>query len=300
VAMKGSKMFTTGFGILCVIVLVIAIVIFNMYTTKKRENFVESEILEPGTRTKQEIAIVSMMKSPKNLETWLQIHRAIGIARFYIRLEETSDAEAFLQSQPDVHLQIGESTGINEYKEIQTRQNVWVNEALRLGQVDGMSWLIHIDSDEIVEGDLDIVRRLPETTRTFWMQNVEAKYAAIPRAQDNCFTAAQFVNCAEPGSSCVSYANGKSGGRCSPDVSAFGPHRFTTLKKGGDDPKLEGIVVQHYESCDFAMYKEKYAGLAVQDQDNDIPFPYYRDSIEAAKTGNDSELERVYAKYRVV
>jgi hypothetical protein len=299
--MKGSKMFTTGFSILCVVLLVIGIVIFNMYTTKKRENFVESEILEPKKAVEsRKIAIVSMMKSPKNLETWLRIHRAIGIARFYIRLEDTPDAEAFLQSQSDVYLQIGESTGINEYKEIQTRQNTWVNEALRLGQVDGMSWLIHIDSDEIVEGDLDIVRRLPENTRTFWMQNVEAKYAAIPRTQDNCFTAAQFVNCAEPGASCVSYANGKAGGRCSPDVSAFGPHRFTSSRNRSDDPKLEGIVVQHYESCDFAMYKEKYAGLAVQDQDNDIPFPYYRDSIEAAKTGNDSELERVYAKYRVV
>jgi len=35
------------------------------------------------------IAIVSMMYKPKNVESWLEIHRNLGISHFYIRLENT-------------------------------------------------------------------------------------------------------------------------------------------------------------------------------------------------------------------
>ena len=31
----------------------------------------------------------------------------------------------------------------------------------------------------------------------------------------------------------------------------------------------------------------------------DIPFPYYKDSIDAALSGNDENLKKIYTKYRV-
>lgn len=283
---------------LFVSILVITIAIVIVFIIQKLY-FAKNEGFTDAIANK--IAIVSMIKNPKSLETWLQKHRDLGISRFYIRLEETPDLVSFLDMQPDVYLKIGESSGINEYKEIQTRQNAWVDEALKLAKDDGMSWLIHIDSDEILEGDLDIIRNLPDNTRTFWMQNLEAKYKAIPKRQDNCFVAAKYVNCANPdsGETCVSYANGKAGGRCAPDVSSFGPHRFKSNQWGNPDPKLEKVVVHHYESCDFEQYKAKYKNLALQDQANDIPFTYYTDSIAAVLEGNDQALERVYTQYRV-
>ena len=39
-----------------------------------------------------------MMKSPKNIDTWLRKHRNLGIQHFYIRLEETPDLEEYLKS----------------------------------------------------------------------------------------------------------------------------------------------------------------------------------------------------------
>lgn len=281
----------TWFSVTIVFILFICIGIYNsIYFSKTKEGFTN------------QLAVVSMIKNPKNMETWLQKHRDLGILRFYIRLEQTPELESFLESQPDVYVKIGQSSGVNEYKEIQTRQNAWVNEALQLAANDGMDWLIHIDSDEILEGDIDQIRNLPESTRTFWMQNVEAKYKSIPKSHDNCFVAAKFVNCAKPdaGESCVSYANGKAGGRCAPDVSSFGPHRFKSNQWGNPDPELKGIVVQHYESCDFEQYKAKYKNLATQDLANDIPFSYYNDSIKAVLEGNDPALERVYTEYRLV
>lgn len=250
----------------------------------------------------QPIAIVSMMKKPKNIDTWLAKHRLLGISRFYIRLEDTPDLEEMLGEQMDVVLTVGKSTGTNEYLDIQKRQNKMMDEALKQAKADGQSWLIHIDSDEILEGDLAEIRALPETVRTFWFQNEEAKYANIPRSTDSCFDAAQFTNCAEHPTECVSYGNGKGGGRVADDVMADGPHRFKSSKPEANaaQPKLSQLIVQHYESCDFDVYKKKFQSLAVQDSPNNIPFSYYTDSIEAAKLPGDDALERVFMQYRVV
>jgi hypothetical protein len=223
---------------------------------------------------KMGIGIISMMKEPKDIETWLEKHRDLGIRHFYIRLEETPDLELFLKSQPDVTVRSGESNGVNEYEDIQKRQNKWVNEAFQMAALDNtqVKWLIHIDSDELLQGDLDQIEALPDDVRTFWMQNLDK---------------------------CVSYGNGKSGGRVAPDVSANGPHRMKTSITGSSMPKLPGLFVQHYESCNFEIYKKKFKRLAVQDRKLDIPFPYYNESIDAARRDDDNALRNIYKKYRV-
>ena len=97
-----------------------------------------------------------------NKKYWLKKHRDLGVCHFYIRLEETPELEDYLDSQQDVTLQKGSSTGINEYAEIQNRQNKWVDEAFEEAKSDNTDteWLIHIDSDEIISGDLKKVQEL--------------------------------------------------------------------------------------------------------------------------------------------
>jgi hypothetical protein len=96
-----------------------------------------------------------MMRRPKDLDDWLEYHRAMGIMRFYIRLEDTEDLEEYLANQDDITLEIGKSTGKDEYKEIQTRQCTMVDAALKKAQDDHMYWLIHIDLDELLDGEID-------------------------------------------------------------------------------------------------------------------------------------------------
>ena len=272
------------------------------YLTWKSSEFgKEGFFLESFFRKKSNIGIVSMMKDPKNIETWLDMHRVLGIRHFYIRLEETPDLELLLKNQPDVTVRSGKSSGVNEYEHIQIRQNAWVDEALKMATLDNqqVKWLIHIDADEILQGNLDQIAQLPENVRTFWMQNLEAKYSKIPSESDNCFEASTFVDCSKHPDKCVSYGNGKSGGRAAPDVVANGPHRMKTNTPNSSMPKLSDVFVQHYESCDFETYKKKFKRLAVQDKNNDIPFPYYNESIEACKHDDDDELRRIYTKYRI-
>jgi hypothetical protein len=67
----------------------------------------------------------------------------------------------------------------------------------------------------------------------------------------------------------------------------------------GQESKVDDILVEHYESCDFDTYKKKFLRLAKQDRPSNIPFSYYNESIAAAKSGDAVALETVYRKYRV-
>jgi hypothetical protein len=236
------------------------------------------------------IGVVSCIKNPKNIETWLRLHRDFGISRFYIRLEDTPDLVDFFNSQPDVHLVVADSKSADEYADLMGRQSRMVDMSLELCEKDGIDWLIHVDCDEVLEGDPDEIRNLPSGVGTFWMQNYEAMYDAIPSNSDNCFKATKFKNCSTE--MCASYANGKGGGRVGLSQS-HGPHRFKSHLR---EVKLESVIVKHYESCDFEQYIAKYKRLAKSDVSS-IPFPYYKESIQAR--GDVGALEKVYEKYRV-
>ena len=258
--------------------------------SQKRENFENMKA--------KGIGVISMIKDPKNIETWLKHHRGLGISRFYIRLEDTPGLESKLNAMPDIHLKIGKSTGVNEYDEIQTRQHSWVNEALKIARNDGIKWLVHIDADELLSGQMTEILTLPQSVRTFWMQNKEAKFSKVPGKSDNCFVASKVVDCGKNNNSCVAYQNGKAGGRTTSDVKANGPHRFKSNRES-NPTKLKRVFVLHYESCDFDIFKTKFKGLAVQDKKIKIPFPYYNESIAAAKKNDDKKLYEIYQKYRV-
>ena len=246
------------------------------------------------------IGIVSMMRKPKDIADWLQHHRDLGISHFYIRLEDGDDHEkAFFRGQPDVTLEEGASSGVDEYLDIQNRQVVMVDKYLKAAAKDGVHWLIHIDCDELLECEnLNEIYGLTDDVRTFWMENHEAVYEDIPRASDKCFDAAFFRNCADSNSGCVSYINGKPGGRVADDVYCEGPHRLQSRRNGARQEKLTTIRLRHYESCDVDMYKRKFKHVA-QDAKSDIPFPYYNESVAAAKKNDDAAMEEVFRKYRV-
>jgi hypothetical protein len=277
---------------------------FAKKSLDERINYIEhtdsnitTDISQLPDSTKLKVAIVSMMRRPKDLDDWLEYHRAMGIMRFYIRLEDTEDLEEYLANQDDITLEIGKSTGKDEYKEIQTRQCTMVDAALKKAQEDHMDWLIHMDCDELLDGEIDELSGLNETVRTIVMNNKEAVYKDIPRENDQCFAASKFRDCSDANSGCVSYVNGKSGGRAAPDVHCNGPHRFRSDRVDAAE-KTINMKILHFESCDFNTYKTKFKQIA-KDPKSDIPFPYYNDSVAAANKTDDKALEDVFRRYRV-
>jgi hypothetical protein len=256
-----------------IILVVVLLIIF-----KQRSNF-----KEPIT-----VAVIALVYKPKNIETWLDLHRDFGISHFYIRLEDTPELERYLRSQPDVTLMVATSEkDSNQYTSLQTRQIETTNKVLKMCKE---TFLIHIDCDEVLSGDINEIKKLPKNVSTFWMQNHEAVYEDIPTGTDNCFSAKRYRNCKFE--KCASYVNGKGGARVEHGVHLEGPHRF---KGNGKEVKIN-VIVKHYESCDFEQYIKKYKRLSRAVNMDTIPFVYYRESILAS--GSEDKLKEIFKKYR--
>ena len=100
-----------------------------------------------GFTSLEKVAIISVMYKPKNVETWLKLHRSLGISHFYIRLEDTPELVEYLGSQPDVTLQVGTSDASNQYTSIMDRQLKMANEALELCKKNDIDFTIKNNCD---------------------------------------------------------------------------------------------------------------------------------------------------------
>lgn len=238
------------------------------------------------------IAFVSLIRNPIDLPLWLKYHRKLGIQRFFIRLEDSPSWEEYLKDMPDVVLEIGESDKAgNNYSTLIERQIKFVNETLvRARKMPDIEWLVHIDADELLHGDISAFAGLPETVKTIKFENAEAIFDKT--RQDTCFSATNFLRCGK-NAPCKSYINGKPAGRIhDPAVSLAGPHDFAYGGKidgeGDFQTKMpfDTLHILHFEGCTFGAWVEKFFHLSKNDK-ADNPFAYYKSSIETAKTAHE-------------
>jgi hypothetical protein len=261
------------------IVLVLAFVAVSIVDTPLRENMVT----DAGLR----IAVVSMIRHPEDFSTWFGYYKNIlRVNHFFLRIEDTEDA------YEEIHEMLGTFTGVDarfvnntsdkqdQYRTIQQRQHAWIEESIEACRNLGIDYLIHIDDDEILvvadeyQNDL---RVLIHAYRDFvgyanvHFQNIEAVYGPNTKG---CFSSRTYVQPSR------SYANGKSMGRIGePGIAADGPHRFTG--RSITIPMRDAVVL-HYDSCTQRKWESKFLNL-IHSKVHDIPFPYYRESIEAVR-----------------
>ena len=241
------------------------------------------------------IAIALLMRKPVDLPLWLDHHRELGITKFFIRLEDTPGWKSFLDAQKDIVYETAESDRENNYETLQKRQVEFVNKSLdkcRKNYPD-IGWLFHIDSDELLEGDLSIIKKLPPNIKTVKLQNAEA---ILDGTEKTCFDAKQFLKCGKR-APCRSYVNGKAGGRVEPDVKLSGPHDFS-YKGNHQGEHLENIAfeklnVLHFDSCSFGAWSEKFQHLSKTKSKDAIPFQYYKKSIDATARAYDLYKQQV-------
>jgi GR25 family glycosyltransferase involved in LPS biosynthesis len=228
------------------------------------------------------------MKNPIDLSAWLSHHRNMGVSHFYIRLEDTDESVAFyIESQEDCTLERGESEKDN-YQTLMARQVRFVSSSLVSSSASEMDFLFAIDSDELLSGSLTFLDSLPDSISTLSIENAEAVYDGT---QKKCFDSNKFRRC-DLKSQCRSYINGKAGGRVRSGVKPEGPHDFSylgSLKKGNMKVPFSVLHVLHYDSCSFEAWAGKF--INIQDSKNVIPFPYYRESIDAVRNA-----KKIYEK----
>jgi len=231
------------------------------------------------------VAIASAMRRPTDISIWLDIHRKMGVGRFYVRAEDSPDLVAFLKTQADVVLEEGESEAENNYVRVQQRQSAFVNRALDKAMASGdVAWMFHIDSDELVHGDLSVLATLPDTVKCIRMQNAEAIFGNDDRT---CFSTKRFVKCNT--GSCLSYANGKAGGRVEKGVRAHGCHVFmyngAAHAEHTKELAFEELNVLHFDSCSIGAWFEKFShfGKGADESKSAVPFPFYIESMKSAR-----------------
>ncbi len=234
-------------------------------------------------------ALSLLVRRPVDFPLWLKHHRELGISHFFIRLEDSEGWDEFLKTQEDITYEVSESDTTNNYETLQTRQIDFVNRCITRSHREqpDLKWIFHIDSDELLDGDLSVLNTLPQTTKCVVMQNVEAIFDG---KEKTCFDTKKFLKCSN-NAPCRSYVNGKAGGRIESDVSIVGPHNFAYKGKHvGDHVKyldFDTLHVLHFDSCSFGAWSEKFQHLSKTQKIDNIPFPYYKESIKVASDAYD-------------
>jgi hypothetical protein len=243
------------------------------------------DAVNPNTKAPVKVAIAALMRKPIDLMLWLEHHRKeAGVYRFYIRLEDSPGVAAFLRTQPDVWFVEAESDRENNYTTLQKRQIEFVNMVLPMARADGVDWVFHTDVDELIEGNsVKVLGALPDTVLVGKLENAEAVYG---EEEPTCFSAKKFIRCSA-GGPCTAYANGKGCGRTADGVQLIGPHDFGYKGKIDDAVTqripFDNLHVLHYDSCTIGSWLEKFQHLSKSAKLDEIVFPYYKKSIEAAQ-----------------
>lgn len=270
------------------VLLLLGIFIVLVLIWKNKATAGETNIanINPNVKAPVKVAVAALMRKPIDLMLWLEHHRReAGVYRFYIRLEDSPGVAAFLRTQPDVWFMEAESDRENNYTTLQKRQIDFVNTvALPKAREDGVDWVFHTDVDELIEGNtVKVLGALPDEILVGKLENAEAVYS---EEEPTCFSAKKFIRCGA-GGPCTAYANGKGCGRTVDGVQLIGPHDFGY--KGRIDDTVtrkipfDDIHVFHYDSCTIGSWLEKFQHLSKNAKLEEIVFPYYKKSIEAAQ-----------------
>jgi hypothetical protein len=194
------------------------------------------------------VAIVSLVKEPHNMDTWINHHKnRMNIDQFYLFADDDAEDFGNVQVVKNWKGRLGYSwdANLDEPANVRLRQELVFDEAQRLAKQDGIKYLVHIDSDELLWGSdpATIFSKYPDST-SFHMKNEEL--APDRMDYNNCFLEGNKFH-SDP-SRFTAYGNGKAAGvvgRCS----WFGPHYL----KGQNTKELsdDELRVLHYPSCNI-------------------------------------------------
>jgi hypothetical protein len=255
--------------------------------------------IEPPLVFAPRVGVVSLMKAPLGLDTWLKHHRrSLGAVRFFLRFEDTPEVQLQLREQQDVSAVY--ATGVRSYHSLMVRQTQHVDESILLARAAGLTHLLHIDADELLHPPHGVARLMchlsSSTASCISVSNLEAVFD-----QEDCVDPFLSTNKFRTRPSDFSaYVNGKAFGALSdPSLAAHGPHRFT-----GPDEQLAShiAVVLHYESPCIEMWKQKFVGYAKDAPHacarKEIPFPFYCESMAAAMR-DTSNMQSVWERWKL-
>lgn len=255
--------------------------------------------MEPGMA----IALTSTVHHlDKELSLWCQYHLAL----FDIVILWIDDASEFdsryLPSNPRLIVRLGSQLQHTDIlARTMLRQNMNANIALKICTAHKISWLAHLDSDELLV--------CPNGSRICdYLNGNDGQVTMINHEMwpvweaDNIFADDHYfkLNGRYP---LNFYGNGKSIVRCDAGVRTTGPHGFAGYR--GSSRVAESIFVLHYPCPTFAKWKSKYETLGCfadywwADQRFPIALPFHLESRDIYQRYKESgDLEEAIAFWR--
>lgn len=196
------------------------------------------------------VAIVSLVKEPHNLRTWVDYHKnKMNVDRFYLFADD--DHEDLAPGDPSViiiknwkeRLGYKFNNEIDEPANVRVRQEMAFNEAMRLANTEGIKYLVHIDSDELLWGPRpsQVFQKYPEAL-SFHMQNDEL--APDRMDYENCFVEGTKFH-SDP-RRYTAYGNGKAAGVVGKST-WHGPHYILSENV----KEISELRILHYPSCNI-------------------------------------------------
>ena len=205
-------------------------------------------------RVKAKVAIVSLVKEPHNLKTWVEYHKnRMGIDRFYLFADDddekfdTGDLSVTVLKRWKDRLGFKYDESKDAPENVRERQRLAFEEGMRMAEKEGVVYLAHIDSDELLWGPnkvADALDKYPDAG-SFHMQNEEL--APEKMDMENCFEEGTKFH-SDP-SRFTAYGNGKAIGVVGRS-SWNGPHYLKSEEPLVEIPREE-LRVLHYPSCNL-------------------------------------------------
>ena len=258
----------------------------------------------PPSYANKSLAITTTVLHPDPTFTiWLDYHlrRAAVILIFMDDPAERPMFERLIEGRTAV-LFDGSDAGHEWSPEsrVMVRQNENNEKALDFALSNNITWLLHIDPDELFYEDGDRSWETDTNIGQIRFTNHEAVF--LPYEVVNFFANCTIFWSDNLREHMRAYYNGKSAVRLTPDVSSNGPHSFLGFQ--GEDRYVQRPMILHYPTPTFDRWVAKFthygnfSGNWYNNPETPMGFPFMtgsRDHVQAAlRSGNWTAAREYY------
>jgi hypothetical protein len=210
-------------------------------------------------RPKATLAIATTILRPgPSFLIWLDYHLQRNtdlVIIFMDDLAERPNIEQVVQGRPVVLLEGSKIVPeMSPESRLILRQDENNNAAIAYTLTRNITWLMHIDIDELLYEDGDQSWRDEEGIGEVSFVNHES--VPLRHQSDNYFAECQLFKVNSRTLPFMAYANGKSAVRLSPDVQGLGPHEFWGFE--GERKTVTTPMILHYANPSFESWVAKY------------------------------------------
>ena len=259
----------------------------------------------PERRRKTTLAIVTTILRPgPSFRTWLDYHLQHGTDLIIVFLDDPAERpsiERIVQGRRVVLLDGSKvASDMTPESRLILRQEENNNAGIAYALSRNITWLMHIDIDELFYEDGDQSWRDDEDVGEFSFLNHEA--VPLRHESTNYFADCHLFKTNTGILPFMAYANGKSVVRLAPGVEELGPHEFWGYH--GERKEVEKPMILHYANPSFESWVAKYkfygnfSDYWRDDPDDPKDFPFMlesRDHLQAAEaTGNWEAARNFY------